>query len=55
MATRRFEQDGLEIKAVIVNAVEKPANGPCSYGNHNYKSIRQGFGAPCVPESGNGS
>lgn len=37
IAARRFEQNGIDVKGVIFNAVEKTATGYGSYGYYNYE------------------
>ena len=36
VANRRFDQAGIDVKGVILNAVEKSASGSLGYGYYNY-------------------
>ena len=37
LAARRFEQNGIEVKGIVFNAVEKQATGYGNYGYYNYE------------------
>ena len=49
MAKQRFQQNGVEIKGAIFNAVERRSAGYYSYGYYEYKTPPIIFGAPPPP------